>query len=431
MTMEIRYGIVIFMALMLWIIGFAILVGLDPYTDKKRKKYYFVLIVCLLSLVIQNYVEYWLVYYHSAPAWRTFVAALGYSIRPLILVMFALLLSPDRIKIIAWSLVGINAILYLTSYFTHVCFFIDAINHYNPGPIYFFSTIICGILLAYLVYLCISRYKATRPAEILFHLFWIGIIIVGIVADAYFNNKDQWVDYVTIAVIGISAFSYIWMHQKFVHEYQNNFVAEQRIRIIRSQVQPHFIYNTLSSIRNIEGNPEETKRAITEFAGFIRGNLAALDGKDLIPFKKEMEYIKDYIALQQRRFPDKIDVIYEIEDEDFSIPPLTVQILVENAIKHGIAVRYESGTVTIKSYSDKKGHVIKVIDDGVGFDPEILKTSDRVGLRAVRNRLEYYQDGTLEIESEPGKGTCVTIRIPFDVQKIDYNVFFTKNKREE
>ncbi|MBO4539648.1 MAG: histidine kinase [Clostridia bacterium] len=415
MTTEIRYGIVIYMSLMLCIVGFAILVGLDPYTDKKRKKYYFIIIGCLFSLLIQNYVEYWLVYYRSAPVWRTFVAAYGYSIRPVMIVMFALILSPRGMKIIAWCLAGINSVMYLTSYFTHVCFYIDENNHYSPGPLYFLSTVVCGVLIAYLVFLCIFKYKATRPAEIFFHLFWIAVIIAGIVADALFNYKDQWVDYITIAITGVVTFSYVWMHQKFVYEYQNDFMSEQRIRVIRSQIQPHFIYNTLSSIRNIEGNPEETKRAITEFAGFIRGNLAALDGKDLIPFKTEMEYIKDYIALQQRRFPDKISVIYEIEDEDFSIPPLTVQILVENAIKHGLAVRYENGTITIKSYCEKKYHVVKVIDDGVGFDPEMLKTSDRVGLRAVKNRLDFYQSGILEIESEPGKGTCVTIKIPIAV----------------
>ena len=189
-------------------------------------------------------------------------------------------------------------------------------------------------------------------------------------------------------------------------------MEEHRNRVILSQIQPHFIYNTLFSIQAIEGNPEETKQAINEFAAFIRGNLAALDGKDLIPFAEEIAYVKDYVSLQKRRFADKFDVTYEIQDEDFSLPPLTVQILVENSIKHGILVRKQFGSIVVRSYRNGKNHVIVVEDDGVGFDTEILKDSKRVGLKAVKNRLEYQLGATLDVESEPGKGTKVTMKIP-------------------
>ena len=125
-----------------------------------------------------------------------------------------------------------------------------------------------------------------------------------------------------------------------------------------------------------------------------------------------MDIVRDYISIQQLRFPDRINTVYEITDDDFSVPPLSVQILVENAIKHGILVRREPGTITMKSYREKNYHVVTVIDDGVGFDTEILKDTDRVGLRAVKNRLEYYLDGTISIESKIGKGTEVTIKVP-------------------
>ena len=189
------------------------------------------------------------------------------------------------------------------------------------------------------------------------------------------------------------------------------------MQLVLSQIQPHFIYNTLSSIRSIEGNPEETKRAITEFANYIRGNLSALDGKELIPFSEELDFVKDYVSLQQRRFPNRINVIYDITDKDFMVPPLTVQILVENAIKHGILVRYDSGLVIVQTRLERNNHVIVVSDDGVGFDVKKLDNTDRVGLRAVRNRLEYYLEGTLFIESEVGHGTDVVIEIPYSSQK--------------
>ncbi len=441
MSMETRYGLIIFVALLLWLFGFSIIVVLDAYTERKRKKFFAVLIAVMVSLVVQNYSEYSIIRYMPVPVLRLIVVSYRFIIIPVLLVMFAYLISPYGKKIIAWCLVGINTIVYIISAFTHICFYIDESNQYIGGPLQYFCLVVNSILLVYLIYLSVSRFKFSRLKEFIFHTFWIVVIVLAVIGDAFLNNKQQWVDSVTIAAVGASAFTYIWIHQKIVHEQQTNFIAEQRIRVIRSQVQPHFIYNTLSSIRNIEGNPEETKRAITEFAGYIRGNLAALDVKEVIPFKKEIEYVKDYIALQQRRFPDKINVTYDIADEDFSLPPLTLQILVENSIKHGITTRYESGNIAIKTYCEKKYHVISIVDDGVGFDTEILKTTDRVGLRAVKNRLEYYQDGLMDIKSAPGKGTSVTIKIPKHLSNPEEEEetlsnrirrkLFNKNKKDE
>ena len=132
----------------------------------------------------------------------------------------------------------------------------------------------------------------------------------------------------------------------------------------------------------------------------------------MIPFAEEIAYVRDYVSLQKRRFADKFDVTYELQDEDFALPPLTVQILVENSIKHGILVRKQFGTIAVRSYRNGKDHVIVVEDDGVGFDTEILKDSKRVGLKAVKNRLEYQLGATLDVESEPGKGAKITINIP-------------------
>ena len=126
------------------------------------------------------------------------------------------------------------------------------------------------LLLGYLLYLTIKNYKKTEIKEIIFHLFWILLIIAGNIADIFVNVQSQWVDYLTISMATVTVFSYIWFHQRFVREYQANFIAEQRMKIVLSQIQPHFIYNALSSIQNIEGNPEETKKAITEFVLYSR-----------------------------------------------------------------------------------------------------------------------------------------------------------------
>lgn len=407
------YGTIIFATLTMLFIGLSVILGLDTYTGKKRKKLFVLIIVLVFLHMMQNYCEFWLSRYHQADTWRNVLAVFGYSVRPAILTLYAHMVSPKKKHVGAWCLVGLNFVMYLTSFWTDIVFTIDD-NHWRGGPLSFWCMMTSGILLAYLVFLVILKYKKERAQiqEMFFHFFWIVLILAGVAADYFFNKAWQCVDYLTISMVGVTVFSYIWFHQGYVREYQVNFVAEQRMRLMMSQIQPHFIYNALNTIQNMEGNPEETKSAIGDFANYIRGNLAILEGQELITFEKEMELVKNYVSIQQLRFADRINAVYDITDKDFSVPPLSVQILVENAIKHGILVRYEPGVIAVRSYRDKNFHVVTVTDNGVGFDTTKLENTNRVGLRAVKNRVEYFLNGVVSIESEIGKGTVVTIKIP-------------------
>ena len=411
MTKEMTYGTIIFVILTELLVGLAVVVGLDPYANKRRKGLFSGIIVMVFLLIMQNFTEYWLMAYYTNPPLRTGIAILGYSLRPAILLFFAYLVFPKGKHTIAWGLVALNVLMHLTAFFTDIVFAIGE-GGWRGGPLNFWCVMTSGILLAYTVGLIIFKAKWMQAKEIFFHAFWVVVIVFGVIADSIWND-DQWVDYLTISITVVTVLSYMWFHQRFVREYEKNFIEEQRMRLVLSQIQPHFIYNTLSSIRSIEGTPEETRRAITEFANYIRGNIAALDeGNELVPFATEMDFVKDYVALQQRRFPGRFEVQYDLEDKDFSLPPLTVQILVENSIKHGILIRYEPGTITVHSHRAMDCHVVKVIDDGVGFDTKKLEKTDRVGVRAVKNRLEYFMGGTVTFESTIGKGTTVTLCIP-------------------
>ena len=428
-TGEVRYGSIIFWTLFVLLSGFSVMVGMDPYTNKRNKRIFDIIIILEFVLVIQNLAEFYVAEYHSVPdAARIALAVVGYSVRPAIIAFFAELFAPRIKHIIAWCLVAFNALLHTTAFFTNFVFTIKN-NSYAGGPLNFWCLLTSGILIAYLAHLIVHKYRNKQPREIIFHAFWMIVIIGGALGDIFINDGDQWVDFITISIVISTVLSYIWFHQHFVREYELNVMEEQRMRLILSQVQPHFIYNALSSIRSIEGNPEETKRAITEFANYIRFNLSALNGKELIPFRAEMEFVKDYVSLQERRFPGRFKVIYDIHDEDLSLPPLTIQILVENSIHHGIVSRYEPGTIVIHTHCVKDCHVITVSDDGVGFDVSTLKKSDRVGLSAVKNRLEYYLDGVVDIASTIGKGTVVTLYIPCGSVKKD-NMIATEEAQQ-
>lgn len=411
---ELNKELLMIVPLFVALLGLTAVVLVDRFIGKKERRLVLVIIVLLLSNVVQNYIEYRLQLPATASPWRTGVVIYGYAVRPFILVTFLLLVGKkDKLFYVAAALAGVNALIYLTAFFSPVVFYIAPDNHFMRGvfPLGYACQIVSGILLAYLLFLSVKECYRVRKVETVLPILNVAIIVATIVADMF--SKDNFASsFLMIGMVLCSLFYYLWLHLCFVRKHELALMEEHRNRVILSQIQPHFIYNTLFSIQAIEGNPEETKQAINEFAGFIRGNLAALDGKDLIPFAEEIAYVRDYVSLQKRRFADKFDVTYEIQDEDFSLPPLTVQILVENSIKHGILVRKQFGSIVIRSYRNGKNHVIVVEDDGVGFDTEILKDSKRVGLKAVKNRLEYQLGATLDVESEPGKGTKVTINIP-------------------
>lgn len=192
-------------------------------------------------------------------------------------------------------------------------------------------------------------------------------------------------------------------------------LAEERMFIMLSQIQPHFIFNVLGSIYHLcDQNPTLAKEAIDQFSTYLRGNLEALSKKNLVSFEEEFRHVSIYLALEKMRFADELDIKYDIQAKDFFVPALSIQPLVENAVKHGIGAKIEGGSVTIATLDLVEYYEIRIFDDGIGFDPEKPMNDGRthVGISNVRSRLESMCKGTLEIQSEPGKGTVSIIRIP-------------------
>lgn len=192
------------------------------------------------------------------------------------------------------------------------------------------------------------------------------------------------------------------------------YMEEVETKVTISQIQPHFLYNTLSAIMAIEGNPEETIDALGDFSRYLRENLNTLSTIGNIPIAQEIEHVKRYVKLEQLRFGDKLNVKYSLHDLDFSIPPLTIQMLAENAIKHGITKKMFGGNLWINTDETPTEHIVRVIDDGIGFDPLELPQDgkEHIGLENVRLRLERWNHGRLEINSEPGIGTTCILHLP-------------------
>ena len=190
-------------------------------------------------------------------------------------------------------------------------------------------------------------------------------------------------------------------------------LAESRISTMMSQIRPHFIYNTLGSIEQLcEVDPPKAGELVHNFAKYLRGNFGELDNPKPILMSQEMEHVHYYISIERVRFPD-MTFSFEMRSEDFSLPALTVQPLVENAIKHGLMKLQKGGTIRVISYETETDHCICVEDDGVGFDTsELLDEKKHIGIRNIRDRLKVMVGGTLEIESTQQVGTKVLITIP-------------------
>lgn len=195
-----------------------------------------------------------------------------------------------------------------------------------------------------------------------------------------------------------------------------NEIEAARTKIMMSQLQPHFLYNSLSAIMAIDGNPPETIDALADFSRYLRANLDSLTCSDLIPFAAETEHIERYLALEKLRFADRIKIEYDIKVTDFMIPPLSVQMAVENAVKHGITQKPDGGTLKL-STEEKDGEVLVTVeDDGVGFDTSIDFTSsgNHVGLTSGVERVKKLTGGYTDITSKIGEGTKVVIHLPRD-----------------
>ena len=190
-------------------------------------------------------------------------------------------------------------------------------------------------------------------------------------------------------------------------------LKESRISIMLSQIQPHFIYNTLGTIeRMCLKDPQKAFDLVRNFSLYLRGNFSELDSMTPIRFAEELKHVEYYVNIEKVRFPD-MNIEYDVEATEFVLPALSVQPLVENAIKHGLMRLETGGTVNIRSYETPTHFCIAVTDDGVGFDTGFpMDEKKHVGLRNIRGRLRAMVDGELIIESKPGAGTKAVIMIP-------------------
>ena len=191
-------------------------------------------------------------------------------------------------------------------------------------------------------------------------------------------------------------------------------LADSRISMALSQLKPHFLYNVLNSIYYLCGkDSERAQEAVSYFSDYLRNNMSSIEIKKMIPFAEELSHTETYLKLEMIRFRN-LSVEYDIKTSSFMCPPLSLQPLVENAVKHGVSKKRGGGSVTISTEETPDSYVVSVKDTGVGFDPEHYRDDGKVhiGMENVRERIENMAGGTLKVTSAPGEGCLTVITLP-------------------
>lgn len=320
----------------------------------------------------------------------------------------------------ACLLTAIQLTLSILSLWTGTYFYIDAENQYMRGHFFWLSQCIPLLIYGIAAFLILYYRQFLRWKDM---LFLLGDIVLPLIAEiiqimnygiALMNTGS------TFALFLI--FINIQSERELLIQQQKNALMEARMDMMMSQIQPHFLYNMLAVIRQLcDCHPGEAKAAVQDLSMFLRGNLNALLDKKPIPFERELSHTKHYLELEKRRFGERLRIVWDIRETGFRIPPLSLQPIVENAVKHGIILQEQGGTVTIQSEHKDKAYLVTVMDDGPGFlysrafpppHKSRQETHSGIGIENVRSRIQILCNGTLTIESAPGKGTKVILSIP-------------------
>ena len=395
--------------------------------------------VLLFLLVILNYGDEMLSgdtgYYlpdltpERAVVFRQVCAALKYVIEPVIILLQLIIVAPSsRFRFPCILLAVINAAVYLPAAFgARYAFYIITTDEggttFQRGPmgytIYF--VLMCYVILLYAYSVMYFRKDQTEHSLLLIALVTLAV------ADAFAEYTNIMGGHsIDIIVAGTLAY-YLYLtsihHQIIRAEAAENKlkIAQQEMTILRDQIQPHFIYNSLNIIRSlIRKDSRAAISSIDTFSDYLQAHFRTLRHDSMVPFTEELDNVKAYLSLAMADVSRQTQIIWKLDETDFSIPPLCLEPLVENAILHGADA--QNGIITIASYRTDQGVAVEVIDNGTGESNPTESRKKRVGIGVenTRKRLQLLCSGTLEMQKRPEGGTCVRMLIP-QTQEEDKN----------
>lgn len=305
----------------------------------------------------------------------------------------------------------IVSVLYFTSYWSKWFYYFDENGYFVPTSIFGLSQFL-GIVVVLIDVVTIIVYSLKEKRIEGLH-FLTYALFPTLALPLQMMYIDAIIVYSSITVSMQFMYTFILVSRDRQYVEASRELVRMQSRMMVSQIQPHFIFNSLSSIMNlIKKDPDSAAASLGDFADYLRKNLDTISQDEPVFFAEELKHTKTYVRLEQLRFKEKLDVHFDIRCKDFKLPPLTVQPLVENAIKHGVTQKTVGGKVVISTYRDERGAHVIIEDDGRGFDDSPSADGrNHVGMQNVSTRLQMF-GAKMNVESKVGVGTRIEIFVP-------------------
>ena len=344
-----------------------------------------------------------LLYWHKE-LW--FLGAVAFLLTMLLSLRFLISIrNPEehRVGRICFGIALASAAILLLLQFLNVLELHDALAFYGLGV---------GVL--HLIALFEKKPSVQELVWGLLTLLTLGLDLLMLVVWGSMHSSPFFLTFciLNLFILGFGFVRKAILHERKLRE-QEEELRNAKIASMMQQIRPHFIYNTLTSIYVLcEDDPQLAKQVIQDFTAYLQANFTAISATDPIAFSDELSHTKAYVAVESMRYGDKLTVDYDVRFTSFRCPPLTLQPLVENAIKHGVGRGIGPEHIQVTVLADGPDAIITVEDDGPGFGSEKTESESHVGLMNVTERLALMCSGTLDIRSASPRGTIVTVRIP-------------------
>ena len=319
-----------------------------------------------------------------------------------------------RIRVILNAFLAVCIIVLVWAQISGLLVNIDDSGMYYMGQFYYHSNLMSVAYMAFdIVMLAIHGKEISKKQRLIFGLLILSPLLATLAKPFYKNlHLATLLSSISLTLIVIL----IVKENTSEYRRQESIKNQLEIDLMLGQIQPHFLFNVLYVIQEIcHINPETAAEAIGEFSKYLRHNMDSITIRTPIPFKEELEHVEHYVSLQQLRFGETLEVQYELGCTDFKMPTLTLQPIVENAIRYGVRMAPKGrGKVLVKTIEHPDCYEIDVIDNGPGFDVNSVPDDgmSHTGLKNVRERLAQVSGGELTVTSAPGEGTTVRMIIP-------------------
>lgn len=320
------------------------------------------------------------------------------------------------------------------------------------------STAINPLLTFYILSCCREKLHKTFLGKLILILWGASVIsiVVGIMTNTFFSVSESNADlteyfmlpiYLAVSITGLivnliavirrrkqlSKISFIVIlcyllvpfpvtilimelmmlfDQEEIYLKQKEEIARQKASLYVLQMRPHFIYNTMTSIYYlIDQDKDKAQQVILNFTNYLRKNFTAIANESTVPFSEELEHTQAYLYIEKVRFDGKLFIEFDTPYNEFKIPPLTLQPIVENAVKHGVDPELEPLHIIVHTRKIKNGVEVIVEDTGPGFN-NADNNEPHIALNNIRERLKMMCGGKLTVSARTGGGTVVSIFIP-------------------